>query len=100
MAHRATNSIHRVLNGLINGQTAASPRTDTATTLLQLLIRAAPNLSVHSSHLLDIVIYNYPACKRVRVLKFIMFVVHVHIIPTSGEDRLEEVSSSGKDSSS
>jgi hypothetical protein len=46
------------LNGLINGQAAVSPRTDTATTLLQLLIRAAPNLSVHPNHLLDIVIHH------------------------------------------
>jgi hypothetical protein len=34
---------------MLNGQMAPSPRTDTATTLLQLLIRAAPNLSVHPS---------------------------------------------------
>lgn len=38
--------IYSVLHGLLTGREAASSRSDMATNVLQLLIRAAPNLSV------------------------------------------------------
>lgn len=91
---------YSALESLLAGHdTTPTPQAATATTLMQLLIRAAPNLYVATFFVIRLVLVIHVTLgwNQEQAVRFIMFAEREHITLTSASEPSAEVLNFGKD---